>query len=1367
MVAGAAATLLVAAALVAGTAAPASAADPLPNPGIPAQCGLAVTLVLDASGSVSSSNAVGAVRTAAEAFLDAFQDTGSTARVTQFASLSEELAPRGIIDAASMQAGGVFREAINDYYNPKPPRPGAVEIKRYNSGNPASAGSWQSANADNQYTNWDQSLLDTAAAVGGGPGDLVVYITDGDPTAYDFNRSGDPFSAGPPSDVGVGTDRNSTVAQVTLDRAVERANQVKQAGGRVLALGVGAALQNQSSVDRLIQISGPEVAETIADFDVETTDVALIADFDDLAQAVRALVLDLCSPSLTIRKFAQSATDASYEPAPGWDVTVTPTVGGGFDWILPAGATPPSATVTTGPAGFAQFQWEPNVQDATSAALVQEDLSPHDGFTPGRPGDDNDFRCEFKNVEGEIRVVTGELTEAGDIASFELTGIGNEIGTCSVYNSFDYDPQIELTKVNSPTSIRGDLTPPGVVRSNYEVTNPGNTPLSNITGRDDKCAPVVPVAASPPNDQFNVGDTNVNNLLESVETWEFFCDRDVRVSAGRLAAVNIVNTATVQGTDPAGTLVTDTATDDVDVFVPRIGLTKLVDGQEAVAITAGDQVTYTYAVQNLGNTPLSTVTLTDDTPPCENPTRGADVSGNDDDTLDLAEVWGYSCVASPTAAVVNTAQVVGTALDPLTGVVFPDPNPAVTDSDTAQVSVSDPGLVLTKTVDESLVFPGTTVSYAYEATNTGTTDLRNDTGAAGWVTDDLCAPVAQVLTAGFNAGDGNQDGLLSPSETWRFSCSRAISETTLNTATIQAQPVIAGNPVGDPLIRTAIALVDVVRPGISIVKTALVPVVLDPAAQPVSGPDVPDPRPAEYLYDVSNTGTVPLREITPSDDRCAALTFVDGDVNADSILDVGEVWSYFCETTLQRSQGTPPPTGAESALVTNTASVTGVPFLPDDPDAVGPTQSATDAAQVVVTQPGIAITKSADPEVVRNGRSVTYTFAVSNTGDVGLQVIDPVDDKCAPLVYVGGDDGNGLLDGANSAGAPGPGAETWTYTCTRALGLPAAPDTTDINEATVHGIDPLGNLYEASATAEVTVLDPAIDLEKSVSDTLVLAGSEVTYGFDVTNAGLSPLAADDVLAQVILRDAATPAMPDCTAPVLVSRTGGNDDDLLDREPAETWHYECTATISTPTTNLAGVEATGGTTRGLQLPVFAFDAEFVQTFTPAIDVTKTATPTRTVAGGEVAYTYEVRNTGDVPLADVADRITDDTCSPVQYRGGDEDGDGLLDTARSIFEDSLDEVWLFECRTAVTETTTNTVMVQGTPTDPLGERLCEDVAVLAVTTCDPTDQDVATVTIVLPLPTTGGQVMWPLLALGALLLLIGAIAFTVARPRRTTR
>ena len=103
----------------------------------------------------------------------------------------------------------------------------------------------------------------------------------------------------------------------------------------MLAIGVGAALQNQASVARLTQVSGPDVARTIAGFDIETTDVALIEDFDALADAMRNLVLELCSPSLTIRKYAQTATDAAYAPAPGWDITVTPTVpGGSFAWVL-------------------------------------------------------------------------------------------------------------------------------------------------------------------------------------------------------------------------------------------------------------------------------------------------------------------------------------------------------------------------------------------------------------------------------------------------------------------------------------------------------------------------------------------------------------------------------------------------------------------------------------------------------------------------------------------------------------------------------------------------------------------------------------------------------------------------------------------------------------------------------------------------------------------------------------------------------------------------------------------------------------------------------------------------------------------------
>ncbi len=66
-------------------------------------------------------------------------------------------------------------------------------------------------------------------------------------------------------------------------------------------------------------------------------DVALVTNFEDLAAFLRSVVLQLCSPSLTIQKVAQTPDSAAYEPARGWDMTVAPRVptGSGFTWILP------------------------------------------------------------------------------------------------------------------------------------------------------------------------------------------------------------------------------------------------------------------------------------------------------------------------------------------------------------------------------------------------------------------------------------------------------------------------------------------------------------------------------------------------------------------------------------------------------------------------------------------------------------------------------------------------------------------------------------------------------------------------------------------------------------------------------------------------------------------------------------------------------------------------------------------------------------------------------------------------------------------------------------------------------------------------
>src|SRR5262245_27171088 len=208
-------------------------ASGVPNPPIAEACGTDVTLVLDASGSVSSSGAVDQVRGAGDAFLQALSDTGSTARVLQFASLSQQLAARAEVTQPSLATGGVFRTALNGYYNPIPPRPSNVDIYSYRggTGNPQSTTSWQSPNTSNMYTNWDQSL-DQAGAE---QAELLVYVTDGDPTAYDFNQPGDPFDAGPPPDVGVNTNTGSANA-LTMQRAVQESDAIKTAGTRILAV---------------------------------------------------------------------------------------------------------------------------------------------------------------------------------------------------------------------------------------------------------------------------------------------------------------------------------------------------------------------------------------------------------------------------------------------------------------------------------------------------------------------------------------------------------------------------------------------------------------------------------------------------------------------------------------------------------------------------------------------------------------------------------------------------------------------------------------------------------------------------------------------------------------------------------------------------------------------------------------------------------------------------------------------------------------------------------------------------------------------------------------------------------------------------
>ena len=83
---------------------------------------------------------------------------------------------------------------------------------------------------------------------------------------------------------------------------------------------------------------GPRWSQTRISAIVESindVDVAVVEDFEDLKALLKGVVTELCSPSLAIRKFVQTADSTNYIPGEDWAITVDPGVAGDFTWIQP------------------------------------------------------------------------------------------------------------------------------------------------------------------------------------------------------------------------------------------------------------------------------------------------------------------------------------------------------------------------------------------------------------------------------------------------------------------------------------------------------------------------------------------------------------------------------------------------------------------------------------------------------------------------------------------------------------------------------------------------------------------------------------------------------------------------------------------------------------------------------------------------------------------------------------------------------------------------------------------------------------------------------------------------------------------------
>ncbi len=315
-------------------------------------------------------------------------------------------------------------------------------------------------------------------------------------------------------------------------------------------------------------------------------------------------------------------------------------------------------------------------------------------------------------------------------------------------------------------------------------------------------------------------------------------------------------------------------------------------------------VTYTYTVTNPGKVPLSNVTLTDDK--CAKVTF---ISGDTDHNsqLDITEAWTYTCTTTLTQTTVNYATARG---------VFNDM--ASVDTAIAEVVVGvpvvPPLIHIIKTPSPlSLVAPGGAVVYSYVVTNPGTVALSDVT-----VTDDKCSNVKLV------SGDANSDAKLQSNETWTYTCTATISQTTTNTA------IATGHANGLTAIDTALATVVVsgspVPPLIHVIKQAS-PIILPAAGGWVT-----------YSYAVTNPGTVSLSNVTLTDDKCNGVTAISGDANGNGMLDTNESWMYTCKKYISYSTtNTATATGHANGLTVTDLAVASVAVSPALLPVVPPT----------------------------------------------------------------------------------------------------------------------------------------------------------------------------------------------------------------------------------------------------------------------------------------------------------------------------------------------------------------------------------------------------------------------------------------------
>jgi uncharacterized repeat protein (TIGR01451 family) len=536
------------------------------------------------------------------------------------------------------------------------------------------------------------------------------------------------------------------------------------------------------------------------------------------------------------------------------------------------------------------------------------------------------------------------------------------------------------------------------------------------------------------------------------------------------------NSVTVGVGDLVSCTITNTAKPVSLSLLKKAGTPVDVNGDGLV--DAGDTIAYTFAVTNTGEIEMDNVGVTDakvgpvSCPPAANALApGDEVTCTATYTITKADVAAGSVDNTATA----TGSVAGTGSTTVTSPLSSTSTPT---------TAPDPELTLVKSVlPTSVNAAGQGVTYSFLITNSGNVPIKavsahevsfSGTGSSPVVS---CPPGAAVLvpkasvlcSATYQASQGDIDA-------------GSVTNTAVATGTDPDSNPVVSSPSTATFLTTA-------GPALTVVKSA--------SSTGGSGLHAGDV--ITYSFVVTNTGNVTITDVAVDEGSftgSGSLSAVTCPAGASSLAPGSQVT---CTATYRVTQA-----DVNAGNLINSATAVGTPPGGVPASVVSP-PSTVDVPQQAA--PALTLLKTASPtSVSKTGQKVTYTFLVTNSGNVTVNTVAIADTAFT---------GTGtppVVSCPDAAISMMPGAQ---ITCTATYRVTQADiDAGKVsNTATAAGLDPSNHLVtsppstalvESTAASKLGLVKTghAVDITK---DGRIDAGDRIDWTLVATNLGATTI----------------------------------------------------------------------------------------------------------------------------------------------------------------------------------------------------------------------------------------------------------------------